>query len=558
MLIAHIIEFVPGVGIVTDGVVDTSQGTGLGPYTWTKPANTALMDLHDGCGGGGKGGNGGVNATGAAGGGGGASGAHLMNRTLPTVPGTTLTITLGNGGTTGSTAGGNTTVAWSDSPPKDLSGVSVLTLNGGGGGANGGDGTSISGAIGGSGIIGNGGTGGASTPSVGLAGALVGLQYSGQFSISGSGSGGVGAASASTGGPSPTSTSIHSWGTGYKGGGAASGTYSGGGAATGMPWGKTGNPGNGNASGSSTPGVSSGFGVGGSGAGGASSGTATGADGMPGYYRITYYEITPLPTDWISAAGISAAAVTKLQAGLMQAGSYIAPDNAATVATAVWAEGSRTLTGFGTLVADIWSAASRTLSAFGFSVGLTSDYDSAKTAAQASQIPDDFTPATFSEPGVFAVPALANAPAGGGGGEATDPWATAMPGEYAAGTAGALLNKLNIGAASDPVVVLPSPPDGAEDCTVYLDTYQPGIEMTFRLSGFPSAGNKVMATDPVTVVSNAEGRIEGMLRRTDQITPAGRTYHVMSKQLKIDIYNLEFTEAIIYLRTLIPEFQPVE
>lgn len=64
----------------------------------------------------------------------------------------------------------------------------------------------------------------------------------------------------------------------------------------------------------------------------------------------------------------------------------------------VWAVGTRTLTGFGTLVADIatavWGAASRTLTAFGFSVTvgtnndkagyeLTSAYDPAKTAAQA-------------------------------------------------------------------------------------------------------------------------------------------------------------------------------
>jgi len=45
------------------------------------------------------------------------------------------------------------------------------------------------------------------------------------------------------------------------------------------------------------------------------------------------------------------------------------------VATSVWSAGTRTLTGFGTLVSDVatavWSAATRTLTAFGFNVNLT-------------------------------------------------------------------------------------------------------------------------------------------------------------------------------------------
>lgn len=64
----------------------------------------------------------------------------------------------------------------------------------------------------------------------------------------------------------------------------------------------------------------------------------------------------------------------------------------------VWTSGTRTLSSFGTLVADVvtavWAATTRTLSAFGFSVtvatnndktgyALTSAYDPAKTAAQA-------------------------------------------------------------------------------------------------------------------------------------------------------------------------------
>ncbi len=59
--------------------------------------------------------------------------------------------------------------------------------------------------------------------------------------------------------------------------------------------------------------------------------------------------------------------------------------------------------------------------------------------ALASQIPVNFTAATFASPGVFAASALANAPAGGAGGGGSDPWASLLPGNYAAGTAGAIL-----------------------------------------------------------------------------------------------------------------------
>lgn len=72
---------------------------------------------------------------------------------------------------------------------------------------------------------------------------------------------------------------------------------------------------------------------------------------------------------------------------------YTAPPSAASISAATWGATDRTLTGFGSLVADIaaaiWSATSRTLTAFGFSVAvadktgysLATDYDAAKTAA---------------------------------------------------------------------------------------------------------------------------------------------------------------------------------
>lgn len=66
--------------------------------------------------------------------------------------------------------------------------------------------------------------------------------------------------------------------------------------------------------------------------------------------------------------------------------------SAADAASAVWGAGTRTLTGFGTLVADVvsgvWAATTRTLSAFGFTPSLHADYDAAKTAATQTSVND--------------------------------------------------------------------------------------------------------------------------------------------------------------------------
>ncbi len=61
------------------------------------------------------------------------------------------------------------------------------------------------------------------------------------------------------------------------------------------------------------------------------------------------------------------------------------------IGTAVWATTTRTLSSFGTLVADIWANATRTLTAFAFTPSLDAAYDKAKTAAQASDIPSAST-----------------------------------------------------------------------------------------------------------------------------------------------------------------------
>ena len=63
-----------------------------------------------------------------------------------------------------------------------------------------------------------------------------------------------------------------------------------------------------------------------------------------------------------------------------------------------------------------------------------------------SQIPPQFTPATFNSPGVFSATALEYAPTGsGGGGTAVDQWLTGLPGSYAPGSAGYILGTMTGG-----------------------------------------------------------------------------------------------------------------
>lgn len=85
------------------------------------------------------------------------------------------------------------------------------------------------------------------------------------------------------------------------------------------------------------------------------------------------------PGETIMGASDLATEMGRIDAAVSTRSSHAAAD--------VWAVGTRTLTSFGTLVADVatavWSAVSRTLTAFAFTPSLDSAYDAAKTAAQA-------------------------------------------------------------------------------------------------------------------------------------------------------------------------------
>jgi hypothetical protein len=101
----------------------------------------------------------------------------------------------------------------------------------------------------------------------------------------------------------------------------------------------------------------------------------------------------------------------------------VTPPTASDIATAVWAAGARTLTGFGTLVADIWASATRTLTAFAFSVtaGTVSDktgYSLSVTPPTAAAVAD----AVWDESMAAHVTAGTTGASLNGAGSAGDPW----------------------------------------------------------------------------------------------------------------------------------------
>jgi hypothetical protein len=114
----------------------------------------------------------------------------------------------------------------------------------------------------------------------------------------------------------------------------------------------------------------------------------------------------------------------------------------------IWAVGTRTLTSFGTLVADIWANTVRTITGGTITTNsdkvnysLVANYNPAKTAAQASDIPTaaQNADAVWDE-------AISGHLTGGttgaslnASGSAGDPWTTPLPGAYADGTAGKIL-----------------------------------------------------------------------------------------------------------------------
>lgn len=88
----HVVEFIRGTGIVTDGVVDATSLNG--PWSWQVPDGVAELKL-SGTGAGGGGGGGYPTTAQQAGGAGGGTGAFIHDLNINVVPKQTITITVG-------------------------------------------------------------------------------------------------------------------------------------------------------------------------------------------------------------------------------------------------------------------------------------------------------------------------------------------------------------------------------------------------------------------------------------------------------------------------------
>lgn len=294
----HVVEFVSGVGVITDEVTDATSVNG--PWTWVAPVAELLVE---GTAAGGGGGGGATLASArAAGGGGAGSGCACWGVPLLAIPGGTLTVTLGAAGT-----GGAAGVAGTGRNATTIDGLSttspftLFTSTTSGqfrlsGGAPGSFGTSTTGGGGGragddfTNAIANSFTGSANaaSPTAGsnngthVLHASYGCHFSGQGGAGGGGASTTGTTAGAIGGQASVTTGgMFDFVAGGSGNTDGTNSYGGGGAGGCTTYGRGGLGGAGNAVG----GNATGFGGGGGGAGG----TKTGGNGGPAYIKITYW-----------------------------------------------------------------------------------------------------------------------------------------------------------------------------------------------------------------------------------------------------------------------------
>jgi hypothetical protein len=251
-----------------------------------------------------------------------------------------------------------------------------------------------------------------------------------------------------------------------------------------------------------------------------------------------------------SAAAVASATRTELATELGRVDVAVSTRNAteppstAQIAAAVWANGVRSLTTFGSLVADIWANATRTLTAFGFSV----EANAPSAAAIADAVLDE---ALADHNGAGSVGAALAA-----AGSAGDPW-SATPGGYAEGTMGALFSKLDVGDPDDPVTVTPEPPADQSLCRVFAYLEKPGneaaagIEVTFELvATTPIKSERAISGRKVSAKSDADGLLQIDLQRNDLMSPAGSHYLVNSPALKLVNREVTLTTETFNLLSL--------
>ena len=303
----HTVEFIPGTGMVFDGV--RTDATSLnGPWTWQTPDGTTQGEL-DGCGAGAGGGGGSTSAAEAAGGGGGGAGMCVGGVPINWAKGAILTITIGAAGTGGAagaagTQGGATIISglltnqYGSLPMFNTTGE--MQLFGGGAGAAASTSASGAGGYGGKGAAGAYGlalSGAAVNNAATAANGAIGSEYLQSFFgivyAQGGSSGGNASTSVTTaGGNGITWTQAGgrflntNWG--FNGWpvatGGQNGTVSWGGGGGGAPS-LFGLPGVSASGLAGAGGNATGYGAGGSGG----NGQGAGGNGSPGYAKITYW-----------------------------------------------------------------------------------------------------------------------------------------------------------------------------------------------------------------------------------------------------------------------------
>ena len=298
----HVVEFIPGVGMVMDGVVDATSLNG--PWTWTPP-DGVVEGMLDGCGGGGSGSYCGTTGVSRAGGGGGSSGFSVTNFQLDFLPGSLLTITVGAGGAVPAVGAGGGNGGYSvisGLSPRQASALFCYTT----GVADnqivlhGGKGAQSSGAGGQQDNYGSGGSVGVSgaSPTAGGQGVTVdGLytSFGAAFFMMGCGGGGANSIGSTTGsagarwtGSSKLSAIQYGFMSANAGGTDGTNSYGGGGDGGASLFGLCGQGGVYNVN-SGNAGAALGYGAGGGGSSGYATGYGVPTAGTPGYMRITYW-----------------------------------------------------------------------------------------------------------------------------------------------------------------------------------------------------------------------------------------------------------------------------
>lgn len=204
-------------------------------------------------------------------------------------------------------------------------------------------------------------------------------------------------------------------------------------------------------------------------------------------------------------------------------------------ATAVWAAGTRTLTGFGTLIADIWANATRTLSAFAFTPTPSNAADTTAIKAKTDNLPADpageasitALDAKIGTPAVTIAADIAAIDGGGGGSGLSSETIAALE-----AAAQVLLVELHTPSEA-PSVIIPAPSDDETLCVVYayteniLSAKRAGVVVALSLVTTPAKTERILESATVSDQTDANGYVAISVRR-------GHTYRVVSTELDLD------------------------